>query len=124
MKYGTNRLLDFSGAVDTSVGSGDMSPYMMATGRSDDISALMCFRFNEPVYCLVDSELQKFPSESKEVRARWVGVSENLGGPMTWKVVTEKTQKILCRSAIRTALDPSLRNLSLDPLKSTDFTML
>ena len=143
LKYGTNRLLDFSGAprnfallalifyafilnhtVDASVGSGDMSPYMMATGQSDDISALMCFRFNEPVYCLVDSDHQQFPSKPKEVRARWVGVSENVGGPMTWKVVTEKTQKVLCQSAIRTALDPSMRNLSLDPLKSTDFKML
>ena len=43
---------------------------------------------------------------------------------MTWKVVTEKTQKVLCWSAIRNALDPSMRNLSLDPLKSTDFKML
>ena len=42
---------------------------------------------------------------------------------MTWKVVTDKTQKILCRSAVRTALDPKLRNLSLDPLSTTDFQM-
>jgi hypothetical protein len=42
---------------------------------------------------------------------------------MTWKVVTDKTQKVLSRSAIRSALDPDLRNLSLDPLKSTDFQM-
>ena len=102
MKYGINRLLDFSGApcnfallalifyafilnhtVDASVSTITLSPYMLATGRSDDISALMCFRFNEPVYCLVDTELQKFPSESKEVRARFVSVSENIGGPMT-----------------------------------------
>ena len=40
---------------------------------------------------------------------------------MCWKVVTEKTEKILYRSSIQSALDPSLRNLSLDPLKSTDF---
>ena len=42
---------------------------------------------------------------------------------MTWKVVTEKTNKILCRSSIRSALDPSQRNLSLDPLKTTDFKL-
>lgn len=50
----------------------------------------MFFRFNEPVYCLVDSDLQQFPSESKEVRARWVSVFENVDGPMIWKIVTEK----------------------------------
>ena len=43
---------------------------------------------------------------------------------MTWKVVTDKTQKILSRSAIRSALDPNLRNLSQDPLKSTNFQMV
>ena len=42
---------------------------------------------------------------------------------MTWKVVTEKTNKILCQSSIRTALDPSERNLSLDLLKTTDFKL-
>ena len=98
-----------------------MSPYMMATGCSDDISPLLCFRFNEPVYCLEDTTVQSFPSKPKEIRARWIGVSEQVGGAMCWKVVTEKTEKILYRSSIRSALDPSLRNLSLDPLKSTDF---
>ena len=144
LKTGTNRLLNFTGAprnfalaalifyafvlnhtVDAYIGDGKrcgtMSPYMMATGCSDDISPLLCFRFNEPVYCLEDTTVQSFPSKPKEIRARWIGVSEQVGGAMCWKVVTEKTEKILYRSSIRSALDPSLRNLSLDPLKSTDF---
>lgn len=58
------------------------------------------------------------------MRARWVCISENVGGPITWKVVTEKTQKDFCWSAIRTALDPSMKNFSLDPLKSTNFEIL
>ena len=74
--------------IDPAIADGTMSPYMMATGRSDDISALLCFRFNEPVYCLQDVEVQSFPSESKEIRARWVGVSEHIGSQMCWKVVT------------------------------------
>jgi hypothetical protein len=89
LKSGTNRMIDFTAAprnfaflalmfyafvlnhtVDSGIGDGTQSPYMLSTGKSDDISALLCFRFNEPVYCLVDTELAKFPSESKEVRAR------------------------------------------------------
>lgn len=42
---------------------------------------------------------------------------------MTWKVVTEKTNKILCQSFIRFALDPFQWNLSLYPLKTTDFKL-
>ena len=79
--------------VDVSIGDGTRSPYMISTGRDDGISNLLCFRFNEPVYCLVNSKQQKFPSEFKEVRARWVGISEVIGGPMTWKVITKKTIK-------------------------------
>ena len=43
---------------------------------------------------------------------------------MTWKIVTDKTQKIICRSAVRSALDPEMRNLSLDPMKTTDVKIL
>ena len=43
---------------------------------------------------------------------------------MTWLVLTDKTQKIHSVSEIRSALDPKLRNLSLDPLSTTDFKML
>ena len=86
--------------VDANLADGTRSPYMIATGRGDDISNLLCFRFNEPVYCLVDSTDQQFPSKSKEIRTRWVGISETVGGPMTWKVVTDTTQKILFRSSI------------------------
>ena len=43
---------------------------------------------------------------------------------MTWTLVTDKTQQIIHRSAIRSALNPNLRNLSLDPLKTTDVKML
>ena len=43
---------------------------------------------------------------------------------MTWLVLTDVTQKIHSVSEIRSALDPKLRNLSLDPLSTTDFKML
>ena len=43
---------------------------------------------------------------------------------MTWLVLTDDTQKIHSVSEIRSALDPKQRNLSLDPLSSTDFKIL
>ena len=143
LKDGTNCLLDFSGAarnlwllglmyyvliwnhtVDPNLADGTFSPYTLATGRSDDISAFTCFRFNEPVYVLQDQEQQHFPSQSKEIRGRWVGISEHVGAPMTWKILTDKTQKVIYCSKICSALDPKSRNLSIDPLSTTDFCML
>ena len=141
-KRGINRMLDFTGApaswwllaallfaqiwnhtVDANLADGTRSPYMVATGRDDDISPYICYSFYEPVYARVFDNTS-FPSESKEVRCRWAGVSEHVGGPMTWTLVTDKTQQIIHRSSIRSALDPNLRNLRLDPLQSTDVKML
>ena len=69
--------------VDSEIGNGMMTPYTYATGRSDDISPLLCFRFYEPVYCLQPTDKTTFPSVSKEIRGRWVGISENCGHAMT-----------------------------------------
>ena len=142
MKFGTNCLLDFTGAtqdvcftalifyafiwnhtVDPALVDENHFPYIIATSCSDNISALCAFRFWEPVYCLVDPEEQSFPSQSKVVRAWWIGILENVGAPMTWKVLTNKTKKVLFCSEICSTLDPSMRNLSLDPLSSTDFKL-
>ena len=109
--------------VDANLGDGTRSPYMVASGRGDDISPYICYSFYEPVYARVFDNAS-FPSESKEVRCLWAGVSEHVGGPMTWTLVTDKTQQIIHRSSIRSALDPNLRNLRLDPLQSTDVKML
>jgi hypothetical protein len=70
--------------------------------------------FYEPVYYLVDETT--FPSESKELRGRWVGVSENVGHLMTYKILTDDTRQIIHRSNIHLAADPNARNLHLDPL--------
>ena len=110
--------------VDTSIGDGNFSPYTFATGRANDISCITAFQFNEPVYCLQDQYQQNFPSESKEIRGRWVGISEHVGAPMTWKILTDKTQKIIFRSKIRSALDPMSRNLCIDPLSASDYRKL
>ena len=43
---------------------------------------------------------------------------------MTWKFLTDKTQKPIYYSEICSALDPTSCNLSIDPLSSIDFCML
>jgi hypothetical protein len=69
---------------------------------------MLYFSFYEPVYYLVDETT--FPSK------QWVGVSENVGHFMTYKILTDDTRRIIHRSNIRLAADPNARNLRLDRL--------
>jgi hypothetical protein len=75
---------------------------------------MLYFSFYEPVYYLVDETT--FPSESKELHGQWVGVSENVGHFMTYKILTDDTHRITHRSNIRLVADPNARNLCLDLL--------
>ena len=90
------------------------TPLHQAYITNNDISPLLYFSFYEPVYYLVDEAT--FPSNSKELRRRWVGVSENVGHFMTSKILTDDTHRIIHRSNIRSAADPNSRNLRLDLL--------
>ena len=90
------------------------SPLQYVYGNTNDISALLYFSFYEPVYYHMDDT--PFPSSSKEYRGRWVGVSESVGNFMTFKILTDDTNRIIHRSNIRSATDPNARNLRIDPL--------
>jgi hypothetical protein len=90
------------------------TPLRQASGTDNDISPMLYFSFYKPVYYLVDETT--FPSESRELRGRWVGVSENVGHFMTYKILTDDTRWIIHHSNIRSAADPNARNLRLDPL--------
>jgi hypothetical protein len=63
------------------------------------------------VYFHVDESEQHFPGKSKELRGRWVGFSEHIGNKMTYTIITDDTGEEVCRSAIRSALDPTMKNL-------------
>ena len=89
-------------------------PIQRATGSTNDISPLLRFRFWEPVYYKLDDPT--FPSESREKLGRFVGIAEHVGHFMTFKILTDDTNKIIFRSNIRSALDPNAKNLRLDPL--------
>ena len=51
-------------------------------------------------YKLDDSD---FPSDSSEGRGHWVGIAENVGHAMTYKILTNDTKKVVYRSNVRSA---------------------
>jgi hypothetical protein len=117
-KRKVNALLNNSGAPDatwmlaleyicfvqnhTAVDSlGGRTPIEWLLGVTPDISVLLQFRFWEPVYYMKYDE--KFPSDSTELLGRFVGISENVGHAMTYKILTED-DKIIHRAVARSAL--------------------
>ena len=139
VKRYTNRVMDRSGCppyiwflalsyvifclnhcVDPMLGDGTKSPLQIATFQMTDISPLLYFYFWEPVYFLLDEKERKFPGKSKECRGHWVGVSEHIGNKMTYKIITDDTGEEICRSAIRTARDTTMKNLREDPITIDD----
>ena len=81
-------------------------PVQALEGTTPDISFLLHFSFYEPVYYRIDSSEPdlNFPSSSNEKKGYWVGFADNQGDFLTWRILTEDTQKILIRSGVRSAL--------------------
>ena len=52
---------------------------------------------------------------TKERRGHFVGIAEHIGHCMTFLIYTEDTNKVIARSAVRSALDPALLNLREEP---------
>ena len=55
-----------------------------------------------------------FPSDSREARGRFVGIATTVGHRMTFKVLSDDTQKIMYRSRLRPA-KPDAPNLRIEP---------
>jgi hypothetical protein len=126
LKDGTNRVMDRSGApsnlwllaliyvcillnhmVNDSIGG--KAPLNALLGLQPDISMFLAFSFYEPVLCAADN---KYPSESPEILGRFVGFEMNAGDAMTFKILTDVTNQIITRSAVRSRdniKDPNLR---------------
>ena len=90
------------------------TPMEVLHGSTPDVSPLMKFHFWEPVYYLIDDK-QSFPSETHEKLGRFVGISENVGDTMTFKVLSDDTEKILHRSSLRSATSDKDKNKRLEP---------
>jgi hypothetical protein len=65
--------------VDPNLADGTKSPLQVAIFLMTDISPSLYFYFWQPVYFLVDESEQHFSGKSKELRGRWVGISEHIG---------------------------------------------
>ena len=100
---------------------GGLTPLQALTGQVPDISHFLHFSFWEPIYYKVDESEpdHRFPSQSNEKRGHWVGFAENKGDQLTWKILTDDTNTIIIRSAVRSATKTS-PNLRLDPPKGED----
>jgi hypothetical protein len=87
------------------------------TGETPDISNLLQFKFFEPVYYYDPSV--PFPA-SKECLGHFVGIAENVGDSMTFRVLTDVTQEIIARSTIRSATIGDTVNKRLPTQKSEE----
>jgi hypothetical protein len=74
------------------------------------------FSFWKPIYFPIGDVLSYahkpgFPSDTAERMGRFVGFGESVGCALTFKILTDDTEKILYRSSIRSALTEEERRL-------------
>jgi hypothetical protein len=94
-------------------------PLQALSGQTQDTSTLLVCAFYEPVY--YNPHNDGFPSNSNEELGRWVGVANNVGDALTFKLLTPSKQ-IIFGSVIWSALDPTLRHKRLTPLGGEKYT--
>ena len=73
-------------------------PVTVRHGNTPDISAYLQFRFYEKIFYLDPKET--FP-DSKEQPGYWLGVAQNVGDELTFKILTNDTHQIIHRSVAR-----------------------
>ena len=92
-------------------------PLEVLTGQTVDISILLCFLFWDVVYVSRYEDAhyhgQIGSTKSSEIRGRFVGFAWNVGHALTFKVLTDDTRRVICRSRLRLAKDGE-NNLKLD----------
>ena len=76
------------------------TPIEWLLGYTPDITVLLQFRFWEPVYYAKYDA--KFPADTTEALGRFVGIGENVGNAMTFKILTGDN-KVIHRSVVRSA---------------------
>ena len=92
-------------------------PLEVLTGQTVDISICLVFIFWDVVYVprYKDHDYSGQPGENKssEIRGRFVGFAWHVGHQLTFKILTDDTNKIICRSRVRLAKE-GVNNLKLD----------
>ena len=92
-------------------------PLEVLTGQTVDISILLYFAFWDVVY-VPRYKSHKYSGQlgsesSSEIRGRFVGFAWSVGHHLTFKILTDDTKKIICRSRVRLAKE-GVNNLKLD----------
>ena len=92
-------------------------PLQKLTGQTIDISILLYFMFWDVVYVSRHDDTQyhgQIGSEkSSEIRGRFVGFAWSVGHALTFKILTDDTQRVINRSRVRLSKDGE-NNLKLD----------
>ena len=75
-------------------------------GTTPDISFMLHTLFYEPVYYRIEFSEPDFHllSSSNEKKGHWVSFADNPGDRLTWRILTEDTQKIIICYGIQSAL--------------------
>ena len=86
-------------------------------GTTSDISFMLHTSFYEPVYYRIEFSKPDFhlPSSSNEKKCYWVGFADNPGDRLTWRILTEDTQKIIICSGIQSALRTTTNQFLASP---------
>ena len=96
---------------------GDRPPLQLVYGHTIDISILFLFLFWDIVYVsrYKDSSYRGQPGSRKsdEIRGRFIGFAWTTGHAFTFKILTDDTKQIICRSRVRLAVDGE-NNLKLE----------
>jgi hypothetical protein len=93
------------------------TPLEVLTGQTTAISICLCFLFWDVVYVKrckdKDYHGQVGSKKSSEIRGRFVGFAKHVGHALTFKILTDDTQKVICQSQVRLASDGE-NNLKLE----------
>ena len=74
------------------------TPLEYLTGITPDISPLLRFHWWERVYYKIDDSA--FPLDSTEASGRFVGIAEQVGHAMTYKILADHLQKVIYQSNV------------------------
>ena len=92
-------------------------PVQALQGTTPDISFMPHTSIFEPVYYRIEFSEPDFhlPSPSNAKKGYWVGFAANQGGSLTWRTLTEDTQRIIICSGIQSALSTTTNQCLASP---------
>ena len=82
------------------------------------MSPFLRFHFWEPIF--FNTEDASFSTDSPEERGSFVGISENVGYDMNFKILNNSTNKITNTSNVRSTNDNKSPNLRANPVTSPE----